>query len=327
MGEPEEGKPHDRMFFEALRRPEDVRAFLRELLPADMKAFADFESIAPVRGRFVDAALRDHLSDLLFTLRIRGEEHLLYVLLEHLRSPRFLMPWDLLGYVMQVLAAWRREHPDECEFPRVLPIVVLQGDRPYGGPTRVIELFRGGPAEPFAGPGPEFQPAVVDLARVADARLLALAATGAAFAGLALLLMKHVGSDDLSVRLREWADMVRQAVAEGPPRWAMDRLLRYVALAARDDRAPQVIAELIPEGKELYMTLADKLRREGLERGLEQGERLAQVRSLRKVLELRFGALNPEIDRRIESADIPALQGWFDRALTARALAEVFSPL
>ncbi|MBK5940338.1 hypothetical protein [Halochromatium roseum] len=56
------------------------------------------------------------------------------------------------------------------------------------------------------------------------------------------------------------------------------------------------------------------------ERFLRQGE----ARLLRQLLTKRFGKPSELIERRLETADAETLAIWFDRALEAQALEDIF---
>lgn len=66
------------------------------------------------------------------------------------------------------------------------------------------------------------------------------------------------------------------------------------------------------------MTMAEQLRKEGREEGLQR-----QRATLRKQLTLKFGAL-AGADERIEVATLEQLDRCFERVLTAESLDEVF---
>ena len=61
--------------------------------------------------------------------------------------------------------------------------------------------------------------------------------------------------------------------------------------------------------------------REWEQNGVQKGE----ARLLMRLLELKFGALRPEDQARIDGADAERLLEWGERVLTARSLDEVFS--
>jgi len=60
------------------------------------------------------------------------------------------------------------------------------------------------------------------------------------------------------------------------------------------------------------------------ERFIRQGAAYGESRFLRQLLKKRFGKPPEAIDRRIETADAETLAIWFDRALDADTLEDIF---
>ncbi|WP_437578585.1 DUF4351 domain-containing protein [Sorangium sp. So ce887] len=70
------------------------------------------------------------------------------------------------------------------------------------------------------------------------------------------------------------------------------------------------------------MSVADKLVEHGRREGLQEGRREGLQHTLLRLLGARFGALPEDVAARVNSADIPQLDRWFDRVLTATTLAD-----
>ena len=70
--------------------------------------------------------------------------------------------------------------------------------------------------------------------------------------------------------------------------------------------------------------LIERGRKDGLEKGLERGLKNGQEQSLVKLLRSRFGALPEAALAWIHAADSSRLDAWFDRALSAATLDDVF---
>ncbi|MDR2032092.1 MAG: DUF4351 domain-containing protein, partial [Azoarcus sp.] len=99
------------------------------------------------------------------------------------------------------------------------------------------------------------------------------------------------------------------------------------------------LIDLLPGYKEDVMTIAEKLRMEGLERGLERGRvegreegrvegwekgRLeGEAAMLARQLSRRFGPLPEWARERVRRADAVQLEAWADAVLEAGSLAEV----
>ncbi|MFL6263234.1 MAG: DUF4351 domain-containing protein [Thermoanaerobaculia bacterium] len=66
--------------------------------------------------------------------------------------------------------------------------------------------------------------------------------------------------------------------------------------------------------------ILEKGRQEGHQEGRQEGE----ARLLLRLLRLKFGPLEPEIEDRVRSADAERLMEWGEHVLTAESLQEVF---
>ena len=79
--------PHDRLFKQIFAAPEDAAGLLRPLLSSALAVSIDWQHMQRQRRSFVDAAAREHHTDLLFTATLRraGKRRriLIYLLFEH----------------------------------------------------------------------------------------------------------------------------------------------------------------------------------------------------------------------------------------------------
>ncbi len=65
-------RPHDALFKSAFEAPQDAAALLRELLPQSIREAIAWETLESANTSFVDLALADRHSDLLFAARLRA---------------------------------------------------------------------------------------------------------------------------------------------------------------------------------------------------------------------------------------------------------------
>lgn len=61
----------------------------------------------------------------------------------------------------------------------------------------------------------------------------------------------------------------------------------------------------------------------GKAEGKAEGTAEGRAELLLRMIGRRFGAVPPEVERRIRSAEVAALDGWADRILDARSLGEL----
>ena len=73
----------------------------------------------------------------------------------------------------------------------------------------------------------------------------------------------------------------------------------------------------MPERAEEVSRAVQELRASGLAEGLEKGMEKGMASSLRLQLEQRFGAIPPELTKRIGEADLSLLERWVGRVLVS----------
>jgi hypothetical protein len=122
-------------------------------------------------------------------------------------------------------------------------------------------------------------------------------------------------------RLGEWLTLIREVRGSANGRAAMGVLLRYI-LATNSDTPSDFVQRLVAatgeEAMEEIWSTADQL---------EEGGRVKGYRtSLLKLLRSRFGDLPEAAVAKVNSGDAAHVEAWFDLALTATGLDQVFGP-
>lgn len=78
--------------------------------------------------------------------------------------------------------------------------------------------------------------------------------------------------------------------------------------------------DLRPEAREVMVTLAERLRQEGLKEGLKEGQQRLLLRQLR----VRFGNVSAEVEARVRGGADAELEAWGERVVTAQSVEDVF---
>ena len=186
--------PHDKFFKEALTQPDAARTFLRDYLPADVAALLDLSRLQLVKDSFVDEALREHFSDLLYEvgLRDRGSVYVC-VLFEHKSYVDPLVALQVLRYMVRV---WDYSLRQRARLWPIIPIVVYHGTDRWSVAPDFQSLFDLPAAlKPYV---PDYQYWLYDLSAYSDEEI-----TDVAVLGVGLLLLKHIFQPDLRARLPE----------------------------------------------------------------------------------------------------------------------------
>ena len=209
----------------------------------------------------------------------------------------------------------------------IIPIVVYHGKRRWTAPLSLSGLFRSPPAlAPFL---PEQRYVLLDLQAWKKEEII-----GGLLLRVTLLVLQAIFRPGLHKNLTAIAALLRQLTDHVLREQELGRILAYAATAGQGlsvTEVTDVATAADPErGGTIAMTLAEKLRTEGLTAGLTAGrvegredgliEGLVKGR-IEGLLEARFGdaglALLPEVER---IADIDRLQALLEAARHAETM-------
>ena len=319
--------PHDALFKAAFSQVEVAAEELRWVLPADLVAQMDFSSLSLEAGSFVDEALREQHTDLLYSLQIAGSPARVYVLFEHQSSGD---PWMALRLLRYMLRIW-----EGCvvggalRLPVIVPVVLHHSELGWRAATRFEGLFDLPAAA--AAFTPHFRFALDDLAAHSEAALRERAAS--AFTRLVLSALQQVRSGrELGQLLRGWSGLIRELLLAPDGRRALQLVFRYLYEVRGADEFAAIdttASEIERESEEIMETMAKMLHNRGLQEGRQEGRQeglyAGQRGLVQRLLQRRFGELPAGVRERVEAAEGGELEGWADRLLVARSLDEVFA--
>ena len=133
--------PHDALFKAAFADPEHAAGELRFILPAALVARMDFATLTLEPGSYIDEALKERQSDVLFSVLMSGKRTLAYVLFEHQSSVDRLMSFRLLRYMVRI---WERHLAGDVRgdrLPMILPIVLHHSATGWTAATQFSDLL------------------------------------------------------------------------------------------------------------------------------------------------------------------------------------------
>jgi predicted transposase YdaD len=330
---------HDAFFKRIFSNPAHAAGELASVLPRELVAVLDLGKLELIPGSFVDNAMRERHTDLMFRAPVRGRRRrgrplyvYLYFIFEHLSWPDPLTPFRLNQYMDRFWARLLQESPTRKTLPIIIPLIVHHGPGGWRGPRTLHDMIDGLDELPalrrFV---PNFELLIDDLALATDAQL----------AGRPLLPAPKVATwllrDGRNVRT-----LLSHAAAWGPE---LERvapgeraaLLSYLLSLARPgawDEVRKVIHIHAPASEASMISILDHFRQEGRQEGREEGREEGRQEGhatalrgvLRALLANRFGALPPEVDARIDATESPALEQCVLRVGTAARVEDVFDP-
>ena len=136
-------RPHDKLFRAVFSDAEEAAGLLRAALPTELREGMDWKSLKLLEGTFLDDALRESESDLLYEVAHgeSGQRIWLYLLLEHQSTPDPWMRFRLLKYCCRIWDAGIRDGHGTRELRPIVPLVFYQGSRGWTHSTEFADLF------------------------------------------------------------------------------------------------------------------------------------------------------------------------------------------
>ncbi|EAT4592337.1 Rpn family recombination-promoting nuclease/putative transposase [Salmonella enterica] len=277
---------HDPLFKLFLREPETAKDFLAAHLPQDIRARVRLETLKLEPGSFVDQKLRELHSDVLYSVETTdGDAGYIYCLVEHQSTADRMMAWRMMRYSMAVMDAHLKK--GNGTLPVVVPLLFYQGTvRPYPYSTDWLDCFDT-PAlarEVYSRPWPLVDVSVMEDSDMQSHRRMALLE----------LVQRDIRHRDAASLLRDVVQLIRLA---GNTREQVEAILCYIIYnGMTSESITPFLYELageIPEYKELIMgTIAQQLKEEGIQQGIQQERQASLEREQKTLLETAYALLD-----------------------------------
>ncbi len=273
--------PHDRLFRAVFADAAEAAGLLQGVLSGELREKVRWDSLRLLDGTFLDEALRESESDLLFEAGYGDEEDQLrlYLLFEHQSTPDPWMRFRLLKYCCRIWEAERRDEPGRSELRPIVPLVFYQGRRGWRHSTEFADLF------PPAVRGwrwvPRFAHVLVDQTGLEPERV-----EGGTRGRIAQLLMMAACGRHADAALETAARLAASAIFGGAVNHF--RLFVLYVMATQDEAAVKVFDEALRRhGREQggdVMSYAQQLLEEGRKEGREEGVQRGKLEAVEGLL-------------------------------------------
>ncbi len=301
--------PHDAFFKQLMADIDVVRDFLKNYLPEKAVAALNLRKIEPVKDSFIDKELKEHLSDLIFRVKLkRGGKAYVYILFEHKSSPDKWVMWQVLLYAVSVWEVERKEKAKKLS--PILPIIFYHGKAPWSYGTRFSDLIDFGGFDELREYVPDFRGILTDISHREDSEI-----KGKPRLRFGLLILKYAFLKELSgqfVDILKIYNSIRREAGFGFLRTALRYLIRGSKHLTEEVMNESLEKAFPEEEEELMQTLAEtwmkRGKKQGLEQGRQEGLREGTASLTIKLLQKRFGAIEAETESRIRALSTAQLE-------------------
>jgi predicted transposase/invertase (TIGR01784 family) len=286
--------PHDKLFKQIWSNRETARDFFAHYLPAEIRELLDLDTLEIRKDSFVDRNLKEYFSDLLYSVSFGDQSGYIYLLFEHKSHPEKITGLQLLSYICSI---WKLHIRQEgLPLPVIVPLVLYHGRKNWSGSTDLQHLMSS-PHKQLLAYVPDFSFILFDLSRFSDDQI-----KGEILSRTGMLLFKHVFTPGYEKKLPEIISLLKALLEKQTGLQYIETIIRYILNTAENmpvgDLKNMVEKNLSAEQGEMIMTLAEKIKQEGIRQGLEkgiqqgiqQGIRQGLIEAIEMGLQLRFGA-------------------------------------
>lgn len=291
--------PHDSFFKRLLGDLAVAVDFMECYLPPEILARLDLDTLRLEPESYVDPELRNHFSDLLFSVQTTASSTpvFIYLLLEHKSAPDRWVAFQLLRYIVRF---WERQHAQGCKrLPLVIPLVFYHGQERWNVSRRFSALLAPENLGELSKYAVDYEYDLRDVSVKGGAEL-----KGQPKLRAGLELMRYIFSDDLERRLTEIFGYLR-AMQWTDALEYLRSLFAYLSKAREKldkQKVRQSMENVFPDLEfNKNAIFIQEWMEEGREEGREEGVHIGVYSVTLRQLEHRVGALDEMTQEQIRA--------------------------
>lgn len=314
-------QPHDKYFKSTFGKVGFAKDFLSNYLPEELVNMIDMNTLSPQPIIHISKELKEQFTDLLFRVNILNKEAYVYFLFEHKSYRDRMVIFQILKYMIAVWEAKIKEDLDarkedniidtgDIEIPIVIPLVVYHDKHKWNIKRTLGDMIPNYKNLPDSVKKyvPDFEYLLSDLSNPdqdidLDEEHSIVIRT--------LNKSRYAGKDEIIDIFTQVINLFMKNKNEDMIKHYIIETIMYIFSSRNDftkEELFEIAGQISDEGGELVMTLAEKLKREGMKEGKEEGVREATLDSALTLLEMKFGAMPEDIIKRISQQDITTLK-------------------
>ncbi len=293
---------HDLFFKKTFSIREHAIDFIKHTLPSEVVQGIDYSTLTLEKGSYIDDSLTEHFSDTVYSCKFQGTKLKIALLFEHKSSPDNNLPFQLLRYMSNL---WENSIKQKRPRMPVIPIVFYHGkDRWNHGvlSSRFKDLPK--TIKPFI---PDFEYVFIDLSAYSNEAIKESIFTLASLR-IALLMMKNIFNQEaLEQHLSQYLEIGSSFFQQEQGLKFLESIINYILQATeiQTDIVVSSISLITEKGGEMAMSTAEKLRQEGMQKGIQKGGYKMMVSMVQNAAKK---GLSEEIIAQIANIDVTSVR-------------------
>ena len=313
---------HDRGYKRLFSHPSFFQQLLESFVKEAWVNELDFDQCEKMEKSFISEHYKSTESDLLYKVKLRGQEAYVYILLEFQSTVTWFMAVRFLHYLCSFWLDYAESQPLTRKLPAVFPVLLYSGEEKWTAATDLTQLLQH--PNLFEGYTPSFRYCKIAENEYQPQQLLAISN----LVSTLFLAETHYDLERLQVELFNLFDKEENLEAIS----LLFNWFKQLVVHGRREVEDYAVLEQVytskTEAKKMLETaIAQERKRifaQGEAKGRAEGEAKGRADLLISLLEMRFSPLTPAQKERLYALDTTSLSKLTGKLWHAQSLQELF---
>lgn len=256
---------HDTFTKKILSNPNAAKEFFELNLPKNILSEIDLSTLRQEKESYVDHELGYGIVDLLFSVDFGEDKGYLMLLLEHQSTEDYNMSVRISKYILRFISDYLDKHGKK-KVPLIYPLLYYTGKKKYSEPLSIYDLFIN------SQKAKEYLTKPIQLIEVTEFEKEDF--KGKLYAGMFMYCMSKIHERDIFPYIKDLYHEIRKLSEQGDIEY-IKTMVYYVIERADSKKINEIFEEfgkaVSTTHKEAIMTIAERLRNQGMQKGIEAG--------------------------------------------------------
>jgi predicted transposase/invertase (TIGR01784 family) len=260
---------HDKFFKRTMADKKIARNMLENYLPEQILKLINLEDMELKKDSMIEKELKDIFSDLIYKVKLNGKKAYLYFLFEHKSYPYKKIALQLLKYMRNI---WdlEMEQGKQGKLPLIIPLVFYHGRKKWNIGLSLSDILDDIPDE-LKNYIPEFKYLLYDFSLYSEQEI-----TGRIELKIFLQALRYIFTDIelFKEEIKGLIELFEELTDKKTAVEYFETVIRYIMKAREgidEKELIKIASEVSSERGEAIMTIAEKLRMEGIKEGINKG--------------------------------------------------------
>jgi predicted transposase/invertase (TIGR01784 family) len=258
---------HDKFFRKSMQNVKVAKDFFKANLPQNILKRINLETLALAPGSFLDAQLKESISDIVYSVKTQDGLGYLTILVEHQSTPQKMMAFRMIKYVISIMDMHLRQ--GSKTLPLVYPLLIYHGKiTPYPCTCDLFDLFD----NPITAKELMFKPFhLIDLNQVPDEKIKDFG-----LATIMTLVLKYIFTGEILPAIQllsKWGAFTaaEQAMLVDYLHAMIEYILKKAETQGDSEVVTQLLSHEILSERDNIMNIAQQIKEKGKLEGIQQG--------------------------------------------------------